>query len=208
MELLIALGAIFGAILIGAISPGPSFVLVARTAIAVSRSAGMATALGMGLGGLMFAGAALLGLHVVLTAVPWAYLGLKVGGGAYLIVLAIQLWRGAREPIAMEGFSADASGSLWMAFLLGLATQLSNPKTAIAYASIFTALLPADPPTWVAWVILPTIFLIEVGWYGIVAMVFSSERPRRGYLGAKPVFDRLAAGVLGLLGAKLISEAK
>jgi threonine/homoserine/homoserine lactone efflux protein len=70
MELLIALGAIFGAILIGAVSPGPSFVLVARTAIAVSRSAGMATALGMGVGGLIFAGAALLGLHVVLTAVP------------------------------------------------------------------------------------------------------------------------------------------
>ena len=60
MEMLIPLGAIFGAILIGAISPGPSFVLVARTAIAVSRPAGMATAVGIGLGGLMFAGAALL----------------------------------------------------------------------------------------------------------------------------------------------------
>jgi hypothetical protein len=35
MELLIALGAILGAILIGAISPGPIFVLVAPTAIAV-----------------------------------------------------------------------------------------------------------------------------------------------------------------------------
>ena len=208
MEMLIPLGAIFGAILIGAISPGPSFVLVARTAIAVSRSAGMATAVGMGLGGLMFAGAALLGLHVVLTAVPWAYLGLKIGGGAYLIFLAIQLWRGAREPIGMDGVLADGSGGLRKAFFLGLATQLSNPKTAIAYASIFTALLPADPPTWVAWVILPTIFLIEAGWYGIVAIVFSSERPRRGYLGAKHVFDRLAAGVLGLLGAKLISDAK
>ena len=208
MEMLIPLGAIFGAILIGAISPGPSFVLVARTAIAVSRSAGMATAVGMGLGGLMFAGAALLGLHVVLMAVPWAYLGLKVGGGAYLIYLAIQLWRGAREPIEMDGVLADGSGGLRKALLLGLATQLSNPKTAIAYASIFTALLPADPPTWVAWVILPTIFLIEAGWYGIVAVVFSSERPRRGYLGAKHVFDRLAAGVLGLLGAKLISDAK
>lgn len=168
----------------------------------------MATALGMGLGGLMFAGAALLGLHVVLTAVPWAYLGLKVGGGAYLIFLAIQLWRGAREPIGMDGVLADGSGGLRKALVLGLATQLGNPKTAIAYASIFTALLPADPPTWVAWVIVPTIFLIEAGWYGIVAVVFSSERPRRGYLGAKHVFDRLAAGVLGLLGAKLISDAK
>jgi len=87
----------------------------------------------------MFASAALLGLHVVLTAVPWAYLGLKLGGGAYLIYLAIQLWRGARVPIAVGQVSAHASGSLRKFFLVGLATQLSNPKTAIAYASIFTA---------------------------------------------------------------------
>jgi hypothetical protein len=50
MEVWMLLGAIFGAILIGAMSPGPSFVLVARTAVAVSRPAGIATALGMGLG--------------------------------------------------------------------------------------------------------------------------------------------------------------
>jgi threonine/homoserine/homoserine lactone efflux protein len=208
MELLIPIGAICGAILIGAISPGPSFVYVARTSIAVSRPAGIVTAVGMGLGGLMFASAALLGLHMVLTAVPWAYLGLKIGGGAYLIYLAVLLWRGANEPTTIGQISADASGSLGKFLLVGLATQLSNPKTAIAYASIFTALLPVDPPTWLAWVTLPTIFLIETVWYAIVAIVFSSEGPRRRYLGAKPLIDRLAAGVIGLLGVKLIAEVK
>ena len=47
---------VLGAILLGAISPGPSFVLVARTAVAVSRRDALATALGMGAGGLVFAG--------------------------------------------------------------------------------------------------------------------------------------------------------
>ena len=205
MELLIPLGAIFGAILVGAMSPGPSFVLVARTSVAVSRSAGVANALGMGLGGLLFAAAALLGLQVALAAVPWAYLGLKIAGGAYL---SVQLWRGAREPIEMQPVSTDGPGSLRRFFAVGIATQLSNPKTAIAYASIFTALLPADPPAWAAGVILPTIFLIETGWYAIVAVVFSSDGPRRSYIGAKFLIDRLAAGVLGLLGVKLLSEAR
>ena len=54
--------AILGTILLGAISPGPSFVVVARTAAAASRRDGLATALGMGVGGLVFASAALLGL--------------------------------------------------------------------------------------------------------------------------------------------------
>jgi hypothetical protein len=51
-------------------------------------------------------------------------------------------------------------------------------------------------------------FPIETGWCGIVAIVFSSERPRRRYLGAKLLLDRLAAGVIGLLGVKLISEVR
>jgi threonine/homoserine/homoserine lactone efflux protein len=138
-------------------------------------------------------------------------LGDLIGGFAVvasLIYLAVQLWRGASDPIAIGHVSAHQSGSLRKFFLVSLATQLSNPETAIAYASIFTALLPADPPTWVAFIILPAIFLIETGWYAIVAIVFSSEGPRRRYLGAKPLIDRLAAGVIGLLGAKLISEAK
>jgi threonine/homoserine/homoserine lactone efflux protein len=51
MDSSVAVLAALGAILLGAISPGPSFVLVARTAVAVSRRDALATALGMGAGG-------------------------------------------------------------------------------------------------------------------------------------------------------------
>jgi threonine/homoserine/homoserine lactone efflux protein len=208
MELPIAVAAILAAVLVGAISPGPSFVLVARTAVAVSRSDGIAAALGMGLGGSIFAAAALLGLQVVLAAVPSLYLGLKMAGAAYLIYLAIRLWRGAAAPIAAADVAPGRIGSRRRSFALGLATQLSNPKTAMVYASIFTALLPADQPPWLAAVVLPSIFAIEAGWYAIVAVAFSSERPRRGYLRSKRWIDRAAGAVMGLLALKLISEAK
>jgi len=208
MELPIAVAAILAAVLVGAISPGPSFVLVARTAVAVSRSDGIAAALGMGLGGSIFAAAALLGLQVVLAAVPSLYLGLKVAGAAYLMYLAIRLWRGAAAPIAAADVAPGRIGSRRRSFALGLATQLSNPKTAMVYASIFTALLPADQPPWLAAVVLPSIFAIEAGWYAIVAVAFSSERPRRGYLRSKRWIDRAAGAVMGLLALKLISEAK
>src|SRR4051794_19775923 len=108
METMIVLAPLLGAILIGAISPGPSFILVARTAIAVSRLDGLATALGMGLGASFFAGAALLGLHAVLAGVPSVYLAVKLLGGAYLLYLAFRLWRGAGEPIAVP----EASGGV------------------------------------------------------------------------------------------------
>lgn len=49
-----AVSGILLAILLGAMIPGPSFVLVARNAISLSRSDGLATALGMGIGGIVF----------------------------------------------------------------------------------------------------------------------------------------------------------
>ena len=55
MQAAIILSGILGALLIGAISPGPSFVLVARTSIALSRRDGLAAALGMGLGSVALA---------------------------------------------------------------------------------------------------------------------------------------------------------
>ncbi len=67
MEPSVALLSILGALLVGAANPGPSFVLVARTAIAVSRPAGLAAALGMGVGGVLFSALALLGLHALLS---------------------------------------------------------------------------------------------------------------------------------------------
>ena len=51
---------ILGAVMIGAISPGPSFVLVSRTAMTSSRRDGLAAALGDGDGGaICYSGACL-----------------------------------------------------------------------------------------------------------------------------------------------------
>ena len=107
MEMTGAVLAIAGAITLGAMSPGPSFLMVARVSIAASRADGLAAALGMGAGGVLFAVMALAGLHVVLIAVPWLYAVLKIAGGAYLIFIGWMIWRAARQPVLL----ADGSGN-------------------------------------------------------------------------------------------------
>jgi threonine/homoserine/homoserine lactone efflux protein len=206
MDILLPLFSITIAIALGAISPGPSFVLVARTAIAGSRRAGLGTALGMGLGGLVFASLALLGLIALLAQVTWLYLGLKIAGGLYLLHLGWRLWRGAREPlsVSMTGQTGQGFGR---AMLLGFVTQISNPKTAVVYAGIFAALLPQQPlPLWLGLALPAAIFAVECGWYALVALAFSAGGPRRVYLGAKSWIDRLAGGVMAALGLRLIVD--
>lgn len=207
--LLLSLASIVLAIALGAISPGPSFVLVARTAIAGSRRAALGTALGMGLGGMAFATLALLGLIALLQQVAWLYLGLKLLGGLYLLYLAYRLWRSAHEPLMVDPTGHDGHIGFLRSVLVGLLTQLSNPKTAVVYAGIFAALLPAQQhlPFWLALALPAAIFCVEFGWYALVATAFSAGGPRRVYLGAKTWIDRLAGGVMAALGLRLITDS-
>lgn len=207
MSEIVAVLSILGALLIGAISPGPSAVVVARLSIAVSRRDGLAAALGMGVGGVLFGSLALLGLHTVLAQVGWLYAGLKLLGGLYLLYLAIGLWRGARDPIVVPTSAGQHATGLGKSFSFALATQLSNPKTAVVYGSIFAALLPADPPVWIFAALPPLILLVESGWYAIVALAFSSGRPRAAYLRSKTWIDWLAGSIMGVLGSRLILES-
>lgn len=209
MEITIAVLSISAAIALGAMSPGPSFIMVARTALASSRGAGVAAAFGMGTGAVLFAVAALLGLHAVLKTVPSLYVTVKVLGGAYLLYLGCRIWQGAKEPLSLAEAQCKSNGhsALRRSFFLGFATQVSNPKTAVVYASIFVSLLPHEMPAPVIVSLPLLVFVIETGWYSIVALTLSVPSHRATYLRFKSALDRIVGGVLAALGIKLIVGA-
>lgn len=207
MDTFTTLFAIAATLAIGAISPGPSFVFVAQNAVARSRNHGLITALGTGVGAAIFALLALLGLQAFLLAVPVAYTALKVVGGIYLLWLAYKIIRHSRSPLSMGKVSMGEK-SLLATFRDGLFTQLSNPKTAVVFASIFTALLPREIPAYY-YIALPLIsFIIDAGWYSLVTIALSTERSRNVYIHFKTAIDRVAGSVMALLGLKLILSSR
>jgi threonine/homoserine/homoserine lactone efflux protein len=195
---------LIAALALGTISPGPSFVMIARTSVANSRAHGIAAALGMGIGGVCFAAAALAGLQAIMLAVPAVHVALKALGGLYLCYLGAMIFLSARRPLILGPAARAQSGSLRKAFLLGLGTQISNPKAAVVYASVFAALLPHTFGMAFAILVLLAVFVVETGWYALVAYILSSEGPRNVYLGYKTAVDRTAGAVLVALGFKLV----
>ena len=155
MESFWILGSIAFALMLGAMSPGPTSIYVAKNSIAISRKHGLFTALGTGTGAAVFGLLAVLGLQAFLLAVPSAYLALKICGGIYLLWLAFKIIKHAKEPIDAD-IEVSSKMTLRRAFVTGLVTQLSNPKIAIVLASIFTALLPKEIPTYF-YVVLPVL---------------------------------------------------
>jgi threonine/homoserine/homoserine lactone efflux protein len=208
MDPIFSLLSILGALVLGAISPGPSFLFVTRTAVAVSRRAGVAAAAGMGLGASSVCLLALIGVRAVLAEAEWLYIGFKLLGGAYLCYLAWRVWGGAKAPSSSVSAQSvqPPSTRVVRSFWLALGTQLSNPKTLLVISGIFAALLPSRIPAWM-YIAIPLIdLIIETSWYTFVATAMSSAAPRRVYLGAKTGIDRASGCVLGALGLRLIVE--
>jgi threonine/homoserine/homoserine lactone efflux protein len=198
---------ILAAISVGAVSPGPSFVMVARTAVSSSRINGISAAIGMGVGGLLFAVAALLGLHGLLLAVPSLYVGLKVIGGLYLGFLGLRIWRSAKQELVFtDGASRGNYSRATRSLLYGVITQLSNPKAAIIYASVFAAFMPSAPTLGFDLAVAALVFVVEAGWYVLVAIALSSKRPRDAYLSYKVWIDRTAGAVMVGLGLRLLAS--
>lgn len=206
MTLTTSILAIAGALTLGAMSPGPSFVLVAKVAVTSSRKDALAAAIGMGTGGLILAVAAMAGLQALLAAVPVLYIVMKVAGGAYLMYLGWRIWRSARQPLLGDAKLDEGTRTLGRSFLLALTTQISNPKAAIVYGSVFAALLPGAIPWQAAAAICAIVFAIEAGWYAIVALALSSGRSRSAYSSYKAILDRIAGGVMAALGLKLVTS--
>lgn len=208
MHDLLPLLGVVSAIAIGAISPGPSFVMVARTAVASSRIDGVAAAFGIGTGGAIYTIAALAGLQAAFAAIPSLYFLLKLCGGLYLVYLGYKIWKGAAAPLDIPADeTTPPSPCARQSFLTGLSTQLSNPKAAIYYASVFAAFHLQDFSLLFGVCTALAIFIVEMGWYLLVAIALSSAKPREAYLHYKKWIDRSAGCVMGLLGLKLATSA-
>jgi threonine/homoserine/homoserine lactone efflux protein len=162
-------------------------------------------ALAAAVGALIWATAALLGLQALLTKFEWLYLGLRVAGGLYLVYLGIQLVRhaGKQSVAAPETGIATAPLSAMRTFRTVLMVQLSNPKVAVFFGSVFLTLLPADAPSWTNIAVPAIVFVDEFAWYALVALLFSGDLVRTGYRRAQVWVERLTGGVLAALGLRL-----
>lgn len=187
--------------LAAAMSPGPSFVVSLRTAAAEGFRPAVALAVGYGLGAALWAFAALAGLALLFQLAPALFTTLRVAGAIFLIYLAVQMWRHAREPLPENAGGTPRSAA--SAVRLGLTTFAANPKTAVFFGAIFAGLIPAGTHWPALALLLAVIFCNETLWYILVARVFSLPRARELYGRAKAWIDRTFGGLLALLGLRI-----
>lgn len=127
--------AFVGVALVVAMTPGPDMTLVARNTLADGRAAGYLTVLGIMTGLALWAVAAVGGISAVLAASATAFIALKLGGAAYLIILGVMTLRSARHRPADVDPDLRQRGArrFW---LQGFLSAALNPKLGVFYVTL------------------------------------------------------------------------
>ena len=132
------------AALVVAITPGPGILYIVARTLAGGRTEGLASSVGLGLGGLVHVFAGAVGISALVMASAETLTLLKIAGALYLIWLGLKTWREARvvEPTVVQ------PTGVCRAFREGVVVEALNPKTA----AFFLAFIPqfVDPSAKVA----------------------------------------------------------
>ncbi|HGM5056634.1 TPA: threonine export protein RhtC [Serratia marcescens] len=180
--------------LIALMSPGPDFFFVSQTAASRSRREAMMGVVGISLGIVVWAGVALMGLHLILQKMAWLHQIIMVGGGIYLCWMGWQLLRSARaqqaQPAAETQVALPKAGR---SFIRGFLTNLSNPKAVIYFGSVFSLFVGDSVGAGARWGLFLLIVAETFVWFSLVAVVFALPTMRRGY-------QRLAKWIDGVAG--------
>lgn len=137
MEFLLIAVAHFLALL----SPGPDFFLILRTALRLPLRYALSVCAGIACANAVYLVLAVLGLETVR---HWSLvmLTLRYLGAAYLVYIGFLLLRAPMRPLEEAAATATVHAqSLPKQFTLGLMSGMLNPKNAIFYLSLFTAMV-------------------------------------------------------------------
>jgi len=127
--------AAFGLIALGMVlTPGPNMIYLISRSLSQGPAAGLISLGGVALGFVFYILCAAFGITALVFAVPYAYDALRIAGALYLLWLAWQALRpGGRSPFQVRRLAPDGPRKL---FMMGLMTNLLNPKVAVMYLSL------------------------------------------------------------------------
>lgn len=202
-EIIFSLITISGMLALAWMSPGPNMLAVIDSSLRGGRKAGFVTGLGISTGNVVWSALAVNGSDVVFQQFPETMVAIQVLGCAYLLFLGTRSLQRALTPQTDGGVPAPPRrrGSY---YTTGLVVIITNPKAILFFASIFTALIPADASvTWKLTVVLLSGVIPALG-HMVTATILSRPRMVQRYFAAQRQISAIFAAAFFLIALKLL----
>lgn len=129
------------------LSPGPDVLLIAKSAASTTRQNALKIIAGISAGIVVWVVLTLAGFTVLIEQFPWVQQVLMLLGGIFLAKMGWAMLKGGVRSFRNKHQPEDDSNELVQPknyFMLGLWTNLSNPKTLIYFSSVFSLALSSS----------------------------------------------------------------
>ena len=184
-------------LVLGAMSPGPSLVVLLRNTIEGGKARGVSCGIGHGIGFGIYAFVAIAGIAQLKASASNAATLLEITGGIFLLFLAAMMFKGSGEESVHKR-------STRRGFTEGFLIAFLNPKILVFLIAIFSQFVQPEF-TWVERLTIAVIaMLIDGGWYVLVSLLISETKALSKLQQHARGFEMTMATVLMCLGIWII----
>ena len=162
---------IFFVCLLGAMSPGPSMVVVVNNAIFKSKFSGILTALGHGFGISIYALCAVIGIGVILQTNLIVFNSIKLLSIFFLFYLGTQTIRSRRK----NEFGVNQNMSFTKSFTQGFMISIFNPKIFIWFIAIYSQFMSYDNNMSLNIMLVLVAGTVDALWYILLVNMVTSK---------------------------------
>ena len=191
---------VFSVCLLGAMSPGPSMVVVINNAIFKNRFHGILTSLGHGIGIGIYAIFAVLGVALVIKTNIAVFNGIKIMSIIFLIYLGVKSIIGKKN----LDFDKNDFKSEMASFFQGLSISLLNPKIFIWFVAIYSQFMSVDNNINFNTILILTASIVDAIWYISLTFLVTSKRTLEFIKNKSILFQQLIGGVFIIIGSVLL----
>lgn len=208
MEVMSSLLAVTLVSLLGAISPGPDFLVVVKNSLSYSRKTGFLTALGVSLALIIHLSYTLIGIGILITEGSIVYLLLKYAGAGYLFYIGCKGFISSfkrQQPLDLCYAGTVNVPSPLTALKQGFLTNLLNPKCALFFVSLFSQFVVAGTPVALKIGFACINWSITLGWFLFLSYLITGNFIMSRIGSFRMYIDRVMGVVLILISLKLFS---
>ncbi|NNG81775.1 LysE family transporter [Acinetobacter sp. ANC 5378] len=181
------------------LSPGPDVLLIAKSSASTSRANTLKIIFGISVGIVVWVVLTLLGFTVLIEQFPWIQQILMLIGGLFLARMGWAMLNGGLKTLKQETSLED--GQQLVApdsknhFLLGLFTNLSNPKTLIYFSSVFSLALSSSASTHLKTQLAVIIPLQTFLVFALFMLIMSMPKIKAAYQRSGSYIDIISGGL-------------
>ncbi|MCS5712088.1 LysE family transporter [Candidatus Berkiella aquae] len=190
---------------LGAISPGPDFVIVTQHSLQHGKKSGLYTAIGIALGCLVHVTYCVIGIGIIVAKSVVAFNIIKYCGAAYLIYLGCKGLFSRQSGMLNLSSSAQAAPALssWDSAKRGFLVNILNPKATLFFLSVFSQVIDPQTPRLIQALFGLEFSLISLCWFGSLAFILTHDALKQKLTAAQKYLDKMLGGALIALGLKV-----